>query len=228
MITINKNNKKSLLRLNLGCGLHVPSGWINIDGSLSARLAKISWLYRLLCKFFGIEHLPWPRNILIANLTKGLPFADREAAAIFSSHTLEHLSQEDGRFLIQECFRVLASGGVLRIIVPDLHQFSINYIKCLKNNPEIDKGDCSRRFIENLNIFDKGKSGRVTKWLKNLFSFNRHLYMYDKWSLIELLRKNGFREVELMSYGQSRIPNVTEVEERERHEESICVEGVKQ
>ena len=29
-----------LLKLNLGCGLNTPPGWINIDASFTARLSK--------------------------------------------------------------------------------------------------------------------------------------------------------------------------------------------
>ena len=32
--------QKNLARINLGCGLRTPSGWVNVEGSYNARLAK--------------------------------------------------------------------------------------------------------------------------------------------------------------------------------------------
>lgn len=48
-----------------------------------------------------------------------LPFADRSIPLVFSSHLLEHLTDAAGHALLNECYRVLEPGGVLRLCVPD-------------------------------------------------------------------------------------------------------------
>jgi len=120
------------VRLNLGCGLLAAPGWINIDGSWNARLAKHPFLRRTLAKL-GIlsrekSEIPWASTIFIHNIRKPLPFPDNCASAIYASHVLEHLYFEEGRQLIQESFRVLCGEGILRIVVPDLHTIVREYL----------------------------------------------------------------------------------------------------
>jgi predicted SAM-dependent methyltransferase len=103
--------KNELKRLNLGCGLNAPSGWINIDASFTARLSKWRRVYAAVCKIMRIDPVPWPKNIKILDVRKGLPFPENSVQAIFSSHLLEHMSFEDANFVINECYRVLCKGG---------------------------------------------------------------------------------------------------------------------
>ena len=56
---------------------------------------------------------------------------------VYHSHLLEHLQQEEGEDLIQECFRVLKPGGILRIVVPDLERICRDYLSTLK---EVEQG----------------------------------------------------------------------------------------
>ena len=50
---------------------------------------------------------------------------------MYHSHVLEHFSKEDGVKLMQECFRVLKPGGIIRIVVPDLERIARGYLDCL-------------------------------------------------------------------------------------------------
>ena len=70
--------------------------------------------------FGGAFELDWPEGLVIHDLRKRFPWPSGSARAVYSSHTLEHLSRDQGRFFLQECARVLKPGGVLRIVVPDL------------------------------------------------------------------------------------------------------------
>ncbi len=62
----------------------------------------------------------WPRNVLRLDLRYPLPFADGRFEAVYSSHTFEHLYRDQAAALARECHRVLKSGGICRILVPDL------------------------------------------------------------------------------------------------------------
>ncbi len=59
---------KDPIRLNLGCGLQAPSGWINVDGSWNARLAKYPLLRRALFWFRLLPadkvEIPWSPSIV--------------------------------------------------------------------------------------------------------------------------------------------------------------------
>jgi SAM-dependent methyltransferase len=91
------------LRLHIGCGEGRPSGWVNID------------VY------------PAP---LAMNLLWGLPFATGSARYVFVAHLLEHLFYPaDVRPFLAEVRRVLAPGGIVRIVVPDIEQCVEAYVK---------------------------------------------------------------------------------------------------
>lgn len=68
---------------------------------------------------FGIDRFYDPGVNLVQDLDKHpvLPFADGSIKSIISHHFMEHIG-EGFVPLMDECHRVLASGGLLRIIVP--------------------------------------------------------------------------------------------------------------
>ena len=118
--------------LHLGCGLTAPQGWTNVDGSLNAWLAQ-----RPRLKAFGVAlrvvprdkaAVPWPTNILIADLRKRLPFPDGSFDAVYSSHTIEHLHRDGALKLLREAWRVLRPGGRCRTLVPDLKKIVDDYV----------------------------------------------------------------------------------------------------
>lgn len=93
--------------LNIGCGRHYHSDWLNID---------------------VVSH---DENVVPRDLKQGLPGVADFYDMTYHSHVLEHLTPEQGRDLLSECFRVLKPGGVLRIVVPDLEQIATLYLEKL-------------------------------------------------------------------------------------------------
>ena len=91
--------------LNVGCGRRYDRRWVNLD--LASRDASV------------VQY----------NINKGIPFADGVFDAVYHSHVLEHLKPDQGERLLQECYRVLAPGGVLRIVVPDLETIARLYLQ---------------------------------------------------------------------------------------------------
>jgi predicted SAM-dependent methyltransferase len=63
------------------------------------------------------------------DVTLGLPFRDNSVHGVYSSHLLEHLSVQDVRRLLTECYRVLKPGGALRLVVPSLEYAIQAYIQ---------------------------------------------------------------------------------------------------
>jgi SAM-dependent methyltransferase len=94
--------------LNIGCGHRHHPAWVNLDMRASAPGV--------------IEH----------DLRAPLPFPDGTFDLVYHSHTLEHLDRAEGERLLRECFRVLAPGGVVRIVVPDLEQIARAYLAALE------------------------------------------------------------------------------------------------
>lgn len=49
-----------------------------------------------------------------------LPVESSTAELIYTSHTLEHVSNEAVRFFLKDAFRILKTGGTIRIVTPDI------------------------------------------------------------------------------------------------------------
>ena len=71
------------------------------------------------------------------NASGGIPAASQSVNVVYHSHLLEHLHQGEGEDLIQECFRVLKPGGIVRVVVPDLERICKDYLSTIQ---EIDEG----------------------------------------------------------------------------------------
>lgn len=54
------------------------------------------------------------------DITKRLPYGDTEVDFVFVEHVLEHVSAPDSLRFMDEAYRILKPGGVLRICVPVL------------------------------------------------------------------------------------------------------------
>lgn len=103
--------------LNVGCGSHFVNSneWTNLDFVSTS------------------EH------VIAHNLLDGIPFPDNSFDLVYHSHVLEHFTKEDGKRLLEECFRVLKPGGIIRIAIPNLEEIAKNYLKYLElsiQNPE--------------------------------------------------------------------------------------------
>lgn len=61
-----------------------------------------------------------PRADSYVNVTRPLPFADAAFDLILLEEVLEHVDKAQGLQLLQECWRILAPAGVIRITTPDL------------------------------------------------------------------------------------------------------------
>lgn len=70
------------------------------------------------------------------DLRKRLPVPDGTFDAVYSSHVLEHLTEEDGLRLLHEICRVLKPGGVCRVAVPDLEEICRQYLSTLEQAVE--------------------------------------------------------------------------------------------
>jgi len=112
----------SEIKINIGCGVSGIPGWHNLDNSPTIFLSRVPFLQKLL-------NLPqWPNDVRKCDVRRGLPFADGTVRYIYSSHAFEHLTHEASVRVAQECFRVLARGGVIRIAVPDLRLIVNDYL----------------------------------------------------------------------------------------------------
>ena len=205
------------LRLNLGCGSVHPEGWVNVDASLGARLAGLPGIGPLLCRWLGLR-ITWSPDIVVHDLRRPFPWPDASASVVYSSHTLEHLTREDGRRFLRECRRVLAPGGVVRIVVPDVARILAG----------LEKGRFpADELLDRLGVgYEEPGDGPWRRRLAPLFR-HPHRCMYDAPSLLTAFEEVGLRDARPHAPELSRIPDLHLVELPERAQGSVIVEAQK-
>ena len=224
-------------RLHLGCGLNVVEGWLNVDGSWNARLAKYPRLRRALATAHVIPpesaKVEWRGDLRILDVRDPLPFATGSYEAIYASHLLEHLYLDDALRLLHECFRVLRPGGVLRLVVPDLGAIVREYNgqQPFHNSAEYQSMPAADRMNRRL-LFRGASPPRGNVFMRvyaALKDFQTHKWMYDADSLVAHVRGVGFAEAAERALHESRIPDIDRIEHPGRvlQGEGICVEAVK-
>jgi predicted SAM-dependent methyltransferase len=88
-------------RLNLGAGNHYAVGWINLDR-------------------YDLAHHEHRPDVVWNVLEGGLPWDDQTFEQVYAGHFLEHVPYIRAADVVQECWRVLAPGGQLAVVGPDI------------------------------------------------------------------------------------------------------------
>jgi predicted SAM-dependent methyltransferase len=97
-----KYTNAKALKLNVGCGSELKTGWVNIDCSANADLQL--------------------------DLREPIRLPNGSAQMIYSEHFLEHLNYpEDAKRFLSESFRVLEPGGTFSVGVPDAGAALLSY-----------------------------------------------------------------------------------------------------
>jgi len=198
------------LKLNIGCGTSGISGWCNIDNSPSVLLSRIPFGRRL------FRTPAWPRDVRRIDAIRGLPFADGNVSYIYCSHLLQGLNYDDSLILLRESFRVLRTGGVLRIIVPDLERVINDYLA--DRDPL-----ASHKLMRHLTR----RGSAIRDLLRNGSYQQSYRQMFDRHSLTHLFTDAGFKDPKVCGFKESRIPEIDAIEAVQRKNESLYVEAIK-
>jgi predicted SAM-dependent methyltransferase len=218
--------------------MNTPEGWINLDGSWNAWLAKHPYLRMIIktSRIFPSSRLdvPWNPDIVFHNVRKSLPFGDNSMTAVYSSHLHEHLYLEEGNRLLGECYRILAPGGALRIIIPDFRSIMLEYAD---GKPLSIVSDDKKRMNPadraNARLFmhppKRASESALDRVYDFIVDFRSHKHMYDAQSLTHHFQQAKFINVKQMGHLESSIQGIEEIERPVAVMEgaSICIEGEK-
>ena len=217
--------------LHLGCGLEAPGEWLNVDGSMQATFARWPRLKMLLVKLRvypkSQASIPWPLNVLRLDLRKPLPFPTGRFTGIYSSHTLEHLYRAEALKLAAECHRVLRPGGIFRVVVPDLESAINRYFdRKAETAPSVPAAD---QLMRELLFYPEQPASGLLGVYHRLLGFHHHKWMYDSRSLIILLERAGFSDVQARGCREGDLPGLEKIENSARLESGagIAVEARK-
>jgi predicted SAM-dependent methyltransferase len=151
-----------------------PMPWLNVDlpPGLKATADEKARLY------------------LAMNLTHRHPFPSDYFDFGFSEDFLEHLTQADSLVFLNEAFRTLKPGGVLRLSFPGFKQVLSKHFRA---------ADFAGA--------DVGRTEAYTMW--------GHEHFYSEESLTSAARHIGFREVRFCEFGRSQHPELSGLDARE-------------
>src|SRR5207249_12179976 len=65
---------------------------------------------------------------IIWDVTQSFPFDNESCVFIYNEHFLEHLTAEQAKYFLTECYRLLKVGSVLRVAMPSLEEIVQRYI----------------------------------------------------------------------------------------------------
>lgn len=164
------------LRLHLGCGADVRAGWVNVDADLNG------------------DGKPESSDYYQYDLRRGIPLPDGSCSVVYSSHFFEHLTNEYGRKLFNESFRVLEPGGLFRVALPDWRKFFGEYL-------------ADDRAVWRLLPVEEMFPGRSVTSVpfgemmdRNIYQGGEHVCFYDEERTIGILTEVGFSGARAVEY----------------------------
>jgi predicted SAM-dependent methyltransferase len=196
--------------INLGCSSHNPSGWVGISGGLTIWFLNLPRFFLRLAypfssrskkvAFADFYKKVRSTRILHHDLFFGIPFADSTVPNVFTSHFMEHLTEDSARFLLKEANRVLKPGGMIHIVVPALE-------------------DEAAKMKETLKALDSGNGMPIQEFVSQPYDeyndpFSYHRFMYHEAAMRDRLAEAGFVNIESVKRGEGKFPDLRDLENR--------------
>lgn len=184
-----KNSYKNAItetkKLHLGCGSNFLPSWTNTD------------------------YPPKNDSVIQLDATQSFPFDDNTFDYVFSEHMIEHISFEGGLSMIKESYRVLKSGGKIRLSTPDL-KFLID----LHQNPT---KEINQKYINWAVDMFWGNKIYLPGMVFNNFVRNwGHAFIYDTDTLSYSLTAAGFKNITTCKIGESNDLDLKNLENETR------------
>jgi hypothetical protein len=200
------------LKLNLGCGVNIKPGWVNVD--VNDRDDRLD---------------------VKCDLSKDFPFLKDSCSVIYSEHFIEHLDWVDGLSLIKKSYECLLPDGVFRVVFPDFGKLfrayanddkdyletwtkslenDYNYYKSVLDNPDkirlerLDNPPPEWHFSpseqDRHNLLMRARKYKypidILDWA--VHQYGEHKTLYDELSMQGILREIGFSQVYVSEYNQ--------------------------
>lgn len=171
----------------------------------------------------GSLHLPGPWENYDSDVDCSKPldrgrFPNRCAAVVFSEMMVEHLKPAEAFAFLEECYRILMIGGLIRITIPD-------FVRCWKLK-DPDWLRVNQQVTQN--------DGSMKEQMKSIVVCHGHQSMWTSELLQAVLESIGFKNVKIQCAGQSYWEELRGIEQHHKSvgvdvalAESGCVEGIK-
>jgi len=176
-------------KLQIGAGDSNAAGWLNTDIEPSENQAYL-------------------------DATKTMPFADASLGYIFGEHVIEHLTYEDGLVFLKESYRVLAPGGKIRMVTPNLLQFLAMFQEKTKEQNQIVNQYVPRKL--DFHFWPPDTPDPMCFILNNEMRSWGHQFVYTPAMLRARFEKAGFTQIQQYAAGETNDPVLNGLEIRPR------------
>jgi len=136
------------VKLHFGCGKRFIPGWIHVDA------------------------VRYPHVDVVADLRSLSCFSTESATVVYACSVLEHFSMKETPSVLKEWQRILCSGGVLRLSVPDIKVLASLYLSGVSLEP---------------------LKGMIVGGQRDQWDFHKNVF--DETRLTSLLNEAGFIDV---------------------------------
>lgn len=191
-----------------GCGFSSADGWLNFDASPTLKAERFPILGALVRKNVS----RFPSNVLPGDIVRGLPVQDAAAVGVYASHVLEHLSRCDMETALRNTYKMMRTGGVFRLIVPDLEIRAKQYLSKLGAGDPHANDWFMRTTHLGLERHPSDFIGKISRFAGG----SSHLWMWDFLSIHAILSNVGFRSIRRCSIGDSNDDMFSRVESADR------------
>lgn len=204
---INQTSLFGINKVHVGCGLCYLPGWLNVEFDKR--------------KLYGaLNKLSENTYLLNIDIIKGFPCRRNSIDFIAAAHFIEHLDLNQGLEFCKNAYKVMVSGGIIRISCPNLEIYARNYIENNKhffNDQEIKKACAFKQAETPSQIFAA----------KAYDSGGAHKWFHDFSSLENILRRAGFLKIRKVGRLEGLMPELERLEIPQREIETVYVEATK-
>lgn len=182
-----KNNK--VKRIQIGCGSNILEGWLNTDLNYNDKVAFLD---------AGAK----------------FPIESDNFDYIYSEHLFEHLKVEEQINMLEESYRILKKGGVMRIATP-----SLDFLFDLYSNPSTIQNkyyvEWAVKNIPNLetvnnSIIDTEEHHNYV--INNFFKAWGHQMLHNYSSIKKLALQCGYTQIRQCNVGESEVSFLQNIE----------------
>jgi len=193
-LTLKKLKEDNVNKLNIATGPKPLEGWLNTDIN--------------------------PKCELYLDATRRFPIPTGSIDYIFSEHFIEHIGLSELVCFLDECYRVLKSGGKIRVTTPSIEKLIDLY---LDKSEHIDFNTAFNRHETRFHTDIKNFYGFLPRDIPSSLLFNdklrlwgEHVFLHDRKSIASLLEQSGFRNIKEFNYGQSDDKELRNLENHAR------------
>lgn len=206
-----------MLYVQYGCAFSAPEGWVNFDSSPTLRFERLPVVGGLYTK----NRTRFPATVRYGDVVAGLPLEKGSCRGVYASHVLEHLPLEDCRAALRETHRILRTGGIFRLIVPDLEVYAQRYVSAVKSGDPV----AASRFLDGTGLGRRSRPGTRLARACELLGSSVHQWMWDEAALRAELLGAGFSAIRRAQLGDCDDPMFRVAEDPDRFVDACAMEA---